>query len=309
MKDAMAEAHRYPQGDALRARLAELHRVKPEQVVLGCGSGEILRICTEAFTGSEMGLAIASPTYEAPGRHAARLGRRVQAVPLNSKYEHDLERMADTSRGQNGLIFVCNPNNPTASLTPRKAIEGMIRGLKGKEKVLVDEAYHHFALNSPDYVSFLDQPIQDDRVIVARTFSKIYGAAGIRIGYAVASVDAARRMREYAIPYGASVIALATALAGLNDTAGLAAAMKRNAADLAEFLRQAEQRNVKTIPAYGNFAMIDTGRPIRDVISYFRQKNIAIGRPFPPYETHARISFGKPAEMSAFWSAWDRMNA
>lgn len=309
MKDATAQAHRYPNGQALIARLAELHKVRPEQIVLGCGSGEILRMCVEAFTGPEAGVVIASPTYEAVGRHARLRGRRVAAVPLNQRYEHELDKMAEAAAAQTGLVFICNPNNPTASLTPRKAIENFIAGLKDRQTVLVDEAYHEFALGSPDYASFLEKPTNSDRVVVARTFSKIYGSAGIRVGYAVGPVDAIRRMREFALPYGASVIAVAAALAGLNDLTGLNAAIKRNEADRSEFLRQARQRNVSVIPSWGNFAMVDTGRPIREAIDYFARHKIAIGRPFPPYETHARISFGRPEEMQAFWQAWDGMKS
>lgn len=309
MKDATAQAHRYPNGQALIARLAESHRVRPENILLGCGSGEILRMCVEAFTGPDAGVVIASPTYEAVGRHARLRGRRVTAIPLNARYEHDLDKMAEAAAAQTGLVFICNPNNPTASLTPRKAIEAFIGGLKGSQVVLVDEAYHEFALGSPDYASFLEKPIHSDRVVVARTFSKIFGSAGIRVGYAVGPAGAIRRMREFALPYGVSVVATAAALAGLNDATALTAAIKRNEADRAEFLRQAQQRSVAVIPSWGNFAMVDTKRPIREAIDYFARHKIAIGRPFPPYETNARISFGRPDEMQAFWKAWDGMKA
>ncbi|HUS19714.1 MAG TPA: aminotransferase class I/II-fold pyridoxal phosphate-dependent enzyme [Terriglobales bacterium] len=309
MKDALSLAHRYPDNayDPLTQRIAALHRVLPEQVILGCGSGEILRICAEAFTTPELGLVTAAPTFEALGHHVRSRGHRVTQVRLNADHQHDVAKMTEAASGQTGLIYICNPNNPTASITPRSAIESLISGLKGKELVLIDEAYHHFALSSPEYVSFLDKPFASDRVIVARTFSKIYGLAGVRIGYAVASRDIAARMQRFALPDSLNVVGARTATAALADTDGLAFAIKRNAADRDEFLRQAKQRNIQTIPSQGNFVMVDTGRPVRQAIAHFRQNNILIGRPFPPYETHARISLGKPDEMVAFWKVWDKL--
>ena len=309
MTEDLNVANRYPdsQYDRLVQRVAALHRVKEEQVIMGCGSGEILRICAECFTGPRAALVTASPTFEALGHHTRIREHEVRTVRLNSRFEHDLEQMADTSKGPIGLVYICNPNNPTASITPRKAIEAILPRLSKDTIVLIDEAYHHFALSSPDYVSFLDQPVADDRIIVARTFSKIYGLAGMRVGYAIAALPVAHKMAPFALPDGVNVIAAQVAVSALDDAKGLAFAIKRNEADRDEFLRQVKQRNIQSIPSQGNFVMIDTGKPIREVIGYFRKHNIAIGRPFPPYDTHARISLGKPEEMKTLWTAWDQM--
>lgn len=311
MTEYLNVANRYPDSeyDRLIQRVAALHRVKEEQVILGCGSGEILRICAECFTGPRAALVTASPTFEALGHHTRNRGHEVRTIRLNNRFEHDLEQMADTSKGPIGLLYICNPNNPTASITPRKAIEAILPKLSKDTIVLIDEAYHHFALSSPDYISFLDQPVADDRIIVARTFSKIYGLAGIRVGYAVAAVPVARKMAPFALPDGVNIVAAQVAVNALDDAKGLAFAIKRNESDRDEFMRQVKQRKISFIPSQGNFVMIDTGKPIREVISYFRKNNIAIGRPFPPYDTHARISLGKPEEMKALWSAWDKMKA
>ncbi|MEO5936751.1 MAG: aminotransferase class I/II-fold pyridoxal phosphate-dependent enzyme [Terriglobales bacterium] len=311
MQGGLMLAHRYPDAnvEAFVAKIAELHRVKPEQIVTGCGSGEILQVCAALFTAADMPLVTAAPTFEAIARHTRVRGREIKTVPLTSDYAHDLDGMAAAVAGRPALLYICNPNNPTASLTPRKAIEAVLGKLHPKSFVLVDEAYHHFALSSPDYTSFLDKPVDDDRVIVARTFSKIYGLAGLRMGYAVGASAVMKKMGQHSLPENINTVAAECGVAALSDASGLAAAIKRNAADRDEFLRQARQRNVKLIPSFGNFVMIDTGKPIRQVITHFRQNNVHIGRPFPPYDTHARISLGKPEEMTAFWKVWDRMNA
>jgi histidinol-phosphate aminotransferase len=230
-------------------------------------------------------------------------------VALNSKFEHDLQNMLPQGGERVGLVYICNPNNPTASITPRKDIEAYIKQLPPDTFVLIDEAYHHFALQSPDYASFLDQPVNDPRVIVARTFSKVYGLAGMRLGYAVAADETARKLRAYASFDNVNVASARVGNAALHDDAGLAAAIKRITGDRQAFLVEVTKRNIACIPTQANFAMIDTGKPVRQSIDYFKSKNIMIGRPFPPLPTHARITIGTPGEMRAFWSAWDERKA
>ena len=309
MRDALTVGNRYPdsQYEALTAKIAELHRVHGEQVMLGCGSSEVLRVCAEVFCGPGKALVQASPTFESLGWYAKTRGAEVRAVPLNERFEHDLEKMLAASEGA-GLVYICNPNNPTASITPRKKIEQFVRSLPETTYVLIDEAYHHFALKSPDYVSFIDQPMDDPRIIVARTFSKIYGLAGMRLGYSVATPDTAKKIRPFSSFDNVNMVVAKCGVVALNDAAGLAAAIRRTENDRAEFERQANKRKIAMIPSQGNFVMVETGKPIRQVIDYFAAKNVKIGRPFPPLETHARITLGTPSEMQIFWKTWDGMS-
>jgi histidinol-phosphate aminotransferase len=311
MREALNYGHRYPRTEyeQLIGTIARLHRVKDSQVSLGCGSSEILRVCAEIFTGPGKTLVQASPTFESLGQYSRTRGATVRSVALNSKYEHDLQNMLPHGGEKVGLVYICNPNNPTASITPRKDIEAYIKQLPDDTFVLIDEAYHHFALNSPDYVSFLDQPMNDPRIIVARTFSKVYGLAGMRLGYAVATEETARKLKAYANFDNVNVASARVGNAALNDSAGLGAAIKRITDDREVFLSEVKKRHISCIPTQANFAMIDTGKPIRQSIDYFRAKNIMIGRPFPPLTTHARITIGTPTEMKAFWSAWDERKA
>ena len=311
MREALNYGNRYPRTEyeKLIGKIAELHRVSDSQISLGCGSSEILRVCAEVFTGPGKTLVQASPTFESLGAYSRTRGAEIRGVPLNAKFEHDLPNMLPRSGERVGLVYICNPNNPTASITPRKDIEAYIQQLPSDTFVLIDEAYHHFALNSPDYVSFLDKPIHDPRVIVARTFSKVYGLAGMRLGYAVATPETTKKLRAYASFDNVNVASARVGLAALNDAAGLAAAIKRITGDRDAFLSQVKKRNISCIPTQANFAMLDTGKPVRETIDYFKGKNIMIGRPFPPLNTHARITIGKPEEMQAFWGVWDEMKA
>ncbi len=305
--------NRYPFGqeDEFRAQLAAYHKLAtPEQVILGEGSTEILRAAVEAFTSPQRKLVTATPTFEAAAFYAQARGAPVAQVPLTSTFAHDLDAMLAAAGSNAGLIYICSPNNPTASLTPRKHIETFISKLPRETYVLIDEAYHHFA-GGPDYVSFLEQPVHDPRVIVARTFSKVFGMAGLRLGYGVSAppalTDTIKKMERRLNFDNASMVALHCAKAAISNEAATRAAITRNAADRSEFLKQASARNQRVISSHANFVMMHTGRPVRDLIQHFRQQGILVGRPFSGMEDYLRVSLGRPEEMRQFWAAWDKL--
>lgn len=309
MQEAVGLANRYPDPavSALHDRIAKSHSIKPEQLVLGCGSGEILNIAAAAFLGPGKKLITGLPTFESIGRSAKTLGAEVAEVPLTKSYSHDLEVMLARADASTGLIYICNPNNPTGSLTPRKDLEEFIRKLPATTTVLLDEAYHHFVPATPDYTSFIDKPMNDDRVIVARTFSKVFGLAGIRVGYAVGAPAkmkslAARRLQE-----GLNAVGARAALVAYDDVEYVQMSEKRNAADRQEFFKQAKSRKVQGIDSYTNFAMMNTGRPATEVIEHFKKNDVLIARLFPSMNTFVRVSFGTPPEMKDFWRVWDLM--
>ena len=306
MQRALAECNRYPDDERFVERVAALHKVEAQQVLAGCGSGEILKIAASTFTGPGKKLVQASPTFEALGAYARSVGAEVVRVPLDKDSAHDLDAMLAACGPDTGLVYICNPNNPTASLTPRSDLETFLKKLPGHVVVLMDEAYHHF-VDSAEYASSLDRPAESEQMLVARTFSKVYGLAGARLGYGVAPRKVMEAMRPHRLFDSGNQMVLQGAMAALDDSAALRAAVERNARDRQEFQRQAGARKVRLIPSQANFVMVHTGRPVREVIAHFRQANILVGRPFPPMETHLRVSLGRPAEMQAFWQAWDEM--
>lgn len=204
-----------------------------------------------------------------------------------------------------GLVYICNPNNPTGSLTPRKDIENFIDRLPAAARVVVDEAYHDFVVPTGMYSSFIDTPMNDERVIVTRTFSKVYGLAGLRLGYAVASPKTIDKMRPFLTEDGLNAIAAEVVGVALNDKEGIKEAVRRNQDDRQEFLNRANTRNLKPIDPHANFVMINTMHPVQEVIEHFRKHNILIGRRFPLMDTSIRVSLGTPEEMHAFWRTWD----
>jgi histidinol-phosphate aminotransferase len=309
IRSSSAGANRYPFREYrwLREKIAGVNHVKPEQVLLGCGSTEILRMAAFAFLGRGKQLIQASPTFEAIEHYARSAESEVVSVRLTPAFAHDLDGMLAHTGASNTLVYICNPNNPTASLTPRKDIESFLRKLPGSTFVIIDEAYHHYAGQSGMYASFIDRPLDDERVIVTRTFSKVYGLAGLRLGYAVASPKVILQMQKFATETSINAIVTQAAAAALDDVDATADFIQRNTNDRQEFFNQAMARAVKPIDSHANFVMMNTFHPAEEVIEHFRKNNLLIGRHFPALDTHVRVSLGRPEEMSAFWRAWDSL--
>ncbi len=190
MSDAFGLACRYPdeRADILVESLARINGVGRDQILLGDGSGEILKLCADVFTGpltneKSGALVVADPTFEAILYHAKLNNAEIVKVPLTPSFGHDLPKMMAAAK--KGLVYVCNPNNPTASISPKNEVREFIEKTPAETMILVDEAYHHYA-DSPDYESMIPLVKDHPNLIVARTFSKIYGMAGLRCGYCVA---------------------------------------------------------------------------------------------------------------------------
>jgi histidinol-phosphate aminotransferase len=309
MPSPFRDANRYPDFsvEQLVKRLAKTHNVNADQIIIGCGSTEILKLAVSAFTGPGKKLVMATPTFEAVGFYANATKADVVKVPLAASYAHALVAMGIEAQKDPGLVYICNPNNPTGSVTPRRSLESFIRELPKNCYVLMDEAYHDFVTVSADYASFIESSVHDDRVIVARTFSKIFGMAGLRLGYAVASPATAKLLRVHQQQDSINIFALRCGATSLDDPDERQIAATRNNNDREAFMHEASVRKITAIPSWTNFVMINSLRPVKTVIEHFNQNNIRIGRPFPPMDTFARISLGKPDQMKAFWAAWDKL--
>lgn len=302
IRDALVEACRYPDGPeaALRDALAAAHRVKPDNILLGAGSTETLRLCVSAFTSAEHPLVTAAPTFEDPGRYAKTLRIPVFEVPVDRELRLDLDGLCFAAAAQSaGLVFFCNPNNPTGTVHGGAATRefiGRVRRLAPRTVVLVDEAYHEFVAD-PAYATMVPLALEDRRVVVARTFSKVYGMAGLRIGYAIGHADTINLLRPYRLNNGANVLGASAAVASLGVPARVTEQQRLNREAL-ELTRGFFQRMGYTVPAsQANFLFFDIRRDVREFKDACLKLGVAVGRPFPPYATHLRISMGTTDEM------------
>jgi histidinol-phosphate aminotransferase len=309
MADSYGLACRYPDehADGLIDALAKLNNVPSDQILLGDGSGEILKLAADAFTGPELGtLVAADPTFEAILNHAALHGAEVKKVPLTSDFSHDLAEMS--AAAQRGLIYVCNPNNPTASITPKNDLREFIRTTSPEVTILVDEAYFHFA-DSSDYESVIPLVKDHPNLIVARTFSKIYGMAGLRCGYCVAQKPTIEKLRKDQPWDSVNCMALAAAVASVADrdqvTNGQRLIIGARKFTIDELAKASHQ----TIPSQANFIMFDCQRPVVPLIAAMKQRNVEVGRLFPALPNHMRLTIGKKSEMQTFLSTFQQVMA
>ncbi len=307
MRQAFDLAWRYPDeaADALVAELAKLHGVPVDHLLLGNGSGEILKLGAAAFTGPGKPVVMADPSFEAIGRYARTAGAEVVKVPLTSDYRHDLERMLPAGAG---LVYLCNPNNPTASLTPKAEVRSFLARVPATTTVLVDEAYAHYA-DSADYESVIPLVKERPNLIVARTFSKIYGMAGLRCGYAVALPETLARLRQHQTWDNVNIMALAAARASLGDAAHVERSRRLNR-ETATYVRSAlGAMGHTTIPSHTNFLMVDLRREVGPVIEALKQRGVEVGRRFPTLPTFLRVTIGTRPQMEAFVGALGRVVA
>jgi len=300
MSDGFSLAWRYPDEyqDELAAELARLNGVSSEQVLMGAGSGELLKLAAAAFTGPGRKVVIADPTFEAIGRHAGVSRAELIKVALTPDYRHDLAKMLSLA-GDGGLIYVCNPNNPTASITPNAELRAFLARVPQHTMVLVDEAYHHY-VESNDYESVISLVKDYPNLIVARTFSKIYGMAGLRCGYCVTRKENVQLMREHQFYDSVNIMAIVAALASLKDPDHVGQGRKLNSEVRKSVCGQFDKLGYRYIPSHANFMMIDLRREVKPVIAALRDRHVEVGRLFPTLPTFLRVTIGTGPQMDAF---------
>lgn len=295
--------YHYQEFHNIYARVAQSEQLEPDQVLVGAGSTEILHCAIDVFTSPVRPLIIASPSYEMPSRLTEALGRRVVAVPLTKTWANDVRGMAEAAgKAGGGLIYLCNPNNPTASITSKSDVKWLVDNLPADTVLLVDEAYIHFA-TTPEIETAMPYVRQGKNVIVARTFSKIYGMAGLRIGFGCARPDFIKRMSPFRDNV-VNIVGARAVVAALAEGPDLVdqrrAANARIRTDLCGWLRQ---KNIGYIEPHANFLMIDARRDVRPMITAMMQHGVAVGRRFPDVPNYMRVTIGTAEEMEKFREA------
>jgi histidinol-phosphate aminotransferase len=297
-------AGRYPDAreEELVGTLAKAHGVGPEQILLGCGSGDILRMADEAFLDASKKVLMAQPTFEAVVAYNRVTMAEVVKVPLDSAFRHDLPRMAAACDAATSLVYLCNPNNPTGTVVPIADIAAFLRQVPPSVTVLLDEAYIHF-LENPATSSGLDLLAAHSNLIVLRTFSKIYGLAGLRLGYAVAARDKIEALARHASFSNANSAVIAAALASLAEP-GLVPRVRRRINHTKRWLTsQLAADGRRFIPSEANFVMIDVGRDMAPLAEALKARKILVGRRISSMPTWLRVSVGTPEEMAMFMAA------
>jgi histidinol-phosphate aminotransferase len=298
------EAGRYPFNSTpadshLVAAIAALHNVKNQNIVMGAGSQEVLKGAVRAFTGPDRGLVTASPSFENPASTARRLGHPIKEIPVDSAFKLDIDGMIAAAPGA-GLVFFNNPNNPTATVHSARTVTDFVERVRKASPdtvILIDEAYHEY-VTDPSYSTAIPLALETPNVIVTRTFSKAFGMAGMRVGYAIGRAETIKQLARFKMPYNVSVFGVAAALAALGDTAYLEAERKRNT-EVRSFTQKVfDDLGCKGTESQGNFLFVDVHRPAQAFREACAKQGVMVGRDFPPFEkTHARVSIGTMQEM------------
>jgi len=284
--------------DSLVQKFSEMEGLKPEYIRVYAGSSEPLHYSVLAFTSPSRSYVTADPGYEA-GMYAAGISRaRLVKVPLTKTYAHDVKAMLSAAPDA-GLFYICSPNNPTGTLTSHSDIEFALAHKPKSSILLVDEAYIHFS----DNPSVIDLVKADQDIIVLRTFSKLYGMAGLRCGVAIARPDLLEKIAGFAGWNPLPITALAAATASLGHAQLVPDRKLINTTTREQTFSWLDKNGYSYVRSDSNFFMLDTKRPAKQIIDAMAQQNVYIGRIWPIMPTYTRITVGTPQEMDRFQSA------
>jgi histidinol-phosphate aminotransferase len=292
---------RYPRDEpaALVEAISKRLGVEKEQLLLGCGSTEILKMATETFCSPSGAAIVAEPTFEAVVNYCPLARARAVKIPITKEYKHDLPRMLDAAGLVGGFIFFCNPANPEGTIIDKKTVERFVRTIPSGVVLLIDEAYSDY-VDAPEYESCLRYVKEGLPVLVSHTFSKVYGMAGLRLGYAVGHKDLIRQMSERRLASSTNQLVTAAAAAGLKDDDFVAHVRKLNAEVRSYLCGELRAMRLDFVPSQTNFVLIDLGRPAQPVIDGLRERRIMVGRLFASMPNHMRVSLGTGDEMHTF---------
>jgi histidinol-phosphate aminotransferase len=300
MQRTFSQSGRYASNTPdLHRALCEHHQVDSGMLELGYGSSELLKMAAEAFLGPGKNVVTAQPTYEAPSRYGAVYDATTIRVQLDPQYRHDLKKMRAAVNDKTGMVYICNPNNPTATIVSAEATKAFVDSMPPEIPVVIDEAYHHY-VDDPSYASAIPLTKQGKSVVVMRTFSKIYGMAGLRMGYAVGRGDLISRMSSYKIWLNTNTLTVAAALASLEDKEFVERNRKLNASARRFVEQQVTKMGLGYIPSQANFLMVDLKRDMGPVVGALRSRGVFAGRPFHPLRQHLRVTVGTMDEMKRF---------
>jgi histidinol-phosphate aminotransferase len=308
-RDAMAAI--IPQGgrysdnltDELVQTFAQMEGLNPEFVTATVGSTPPLALSVMAFCNAQKSYVTGDPGFELGMMTAENNGARVVKVPLTKTHAHDVKAMLAAAPNA-GLFYICNPNNPTGTLTPRSDIEYLVASKPADSVVVVDEAYIHFTDNAS---SAIDLVKAGKDVVVLRTFSKVYGMAGIRCGLLIARPDLSKKVLQRGGFNFMPITAVVAATASLRDSSLVAERRRINAGIRQQTFQFLDRNGFSYIPSESNCFMVDVKRPGQEVRDAMAKENVMIGRIWPIMPTWVRITVGTQDEMAKFQSAFQKV--
>ncbi len=292
----------------MKQLIASLNDVAPENVAIGTGSGEILRVGGMLANMNKGSIVCADPTYHDLTRYAELVGSEVIRVPVDESLRIDLDAIAGAIRSDTSLVYLVNPNNPIPTIIEKNALRDFVREIAKDRLVFVDEAYHEFVDND-DYESMMGL-VRDGQknLIVSRTASKIHGLAGLRVGFGFAHPDLARTLTERRTGNN-SILGMQAAYASYLDMEFQNFTRRKNRESLDIVEGMCKELGMRYVKSNANFSFMETGVEIEEVRRAMQENNIMVGRPFPPMTKWLRVSMAKPEEIRYFVQIYKKLFA
>jgi histidinol-phosphate aminotransferase len=305
---AIDEGHRYvdEHAEQLIGAIAAHESVAPERIALGSGSGELLHMLALGWA-TRGTVTCAWPTFGQLMGFAEKVGATVRRVPLDAQLRHDAAAIDAATPTGTGLVYLCNPNNPTGTVLPGPQLRELCLTLAARTLVVVDEAYMDF-VEPGATESMVDLARGNADVIVLRTFSKLHGLAGLRVGYAIGRPDTIARLRELELT-SPNLPGIVAATASLGDREFIARSRDSIMADRRRVTAVCRELGMACSDSHGNFVFVRTGMPATAFRDRMRGLGIEVGRPFPPLTDWSRISLGRPEDNAALVAALRRFKA
>lgn len=300
MTEAFDNGCRYPGSYSLKLHemIAEKEGVSADHICVTGGSTEGLKVVGLTYGKDGGEIIAAKPTFLAMMTYAKQWGGTVNWVPLDDQLMHDTDEMEKRISAKTKVIFLCNPNNPTSTLLPPDVLRDFCESASQKTMVFSDEAYYDF-IEDPNYPSMVELVKQGKNIIVSKTFSKVYGLAGLRIGYMVAKPEIVREMRKNLMAF-TNIIAIAAAEEALRDQEFYNFSLNKTKAGKKLIFQTLDELGLEYAPSQTNFVFFKSGVPIADLQSKMKAQGVLVGRPFPPFDKWCRISTGTIEEVQRF---------
>jgi histidinol-phosphate aminotransferase len=306
VRDALAEGGRYPGSAAAMDAIARTNGIQPAQLMLTVGATEGLAMCAAAYTRPDAPLVTAAPTYAAIATATEALGHPVIRVPILADGGLDLGAMAERARGA-GLVYLCNPNNPSGTLRTAREIEAFIADVQSRSPrtaIVIGEAYHEY-IEAAGYATAVPAALARPHVIVNRTFSKLYGLAGFRLGYLIAQEQTLQPLARHRVSIGANALALAAAAASVIDADERARQLRLNRESRELAVQYFARRRIPIYPPSANYVFADVKRDSAALRATCMEKGLLVGRQYAPATMWMRLTIGTPEDMQRAFAILD----
>lgn len=310
IKEEAENIHIYPDGAAieLREKLAKKHNLKPEQILIGSGGEQILKLVAHTFVDQGDEVIFAAPSFALYDIMSTHIGAKCHSVPLTEDFKHDFDRFIELVNDRTKIVYVCNPNNPTGNIMTKDEVWDLARKLPDTCILMLDEAYFEYAIHDPNYMDGLEVLAERPNTVILRTFSKVAGLAGLRVGYAFSSPEIITEMSKIKGVFNANRLAQVAAVASLDDEEHIEKTVKLNTDSLNRMKQYFNKNDMAYVESHTNFIFVDIHMSSKIAYVELQKRGVIIRPGFLwGFENYIRVSSGTIEQTNIFLKALDEV--